>query len=133
MKYEVVVGNIGTVHLGNNRREALRIFREYRDMSLTGMGRAGLESVWVYEDTEPMEEFDTSEANRILSSDGKQFGFLTGAARRCGLEGCTGRQLQVRWCPDGRQTWPCAKGLVEHGGQLYIGPIDESVLKCPAA
>jgi len=37
-------------------------------------------------------------------------GELTGAERLCGLEGCGGVRLVVRW-PGGKITWPCVKGM----------------------
>lgn len=42
--FEVAVGNIGVVHSGG-KREAQRVFREYREQSRTGYGRAAGESV----------------------------------------------------------------------------------------
>lgn len=44
-QYEVVVGNIGQVYLGNNKREAGRLFRLYRTKSKRGDGRAAHEPV----------------------------------------------------------------------------------------
>jgi hypothetical protein len=46
----------------------------------------------------------------ILSRDGTATGTLTGATRRCQMEGCRGEQLLAVW-PDGTRTWPCTKGL----------------------
>lgn len=43
--YEVIVGNIGTVHSGPNKKEALRVYRMYRQHSLDEYGRAANESV----------------------------------------------------------------------------------------
>ncbi len=37
-------------------------------------------------------------------------GTLTGARRRCQLEGCLGVRLYVRW-NDGKLTLPCTKGM----------------------
>ena len=35
-KYQVVVGNVGHVYDGNNKREAMRIYRNYIDKSKDG-------------------------------------------------------------------------------------------------
>lgn len=45
------------------------------------------------------------------SRGGRLQGRLTGGARVCPLEGCTGVRLGVRW-PDGSLTWPCTKGML---------------------
>lgn len=39
-------------------------------------------------------------------------GRTTGGQRRCGLAGCNGVRIGVRW-DDGTMSWPCSKGLVE--------------------
>lgn len=46
----------------------------------------------------------------VLSKDGKKKGKLTGGSRHCGMEGCTGKALAVRW-EDGKLTYPCTKGM----------------------
>ncbi len=46
--YSVVVGNIGNVHAGTNKRAALATFAEYVRQSKTGRGRAGAESVILF-------------------------------------------------------------------------------------
>ena len=56
MKYEVIVGNIGTVHEGQSGSEAKRVFAEYKDQSKSGYGRASGESVTILEDGEPILE-----------------------------------------------------------------------------
>lgn len=45
MRYQVIVGNIGTVYDGSNMIEANRTYGEYKRQSLSGIGRAGGESV----------------------------------------------------------------------------------------
>lgn len=45
MEYQVIVGNIGTVYTGANKREAYASFREYRDQSAGDYGRAARETV----------------------------------------------------------------------------------------
>lgn len=46
--YEVIVGNIGKVHEGNSKAEALKIYNEYVKMSKDGYGRAAGEGVDLY-------------------------------------------------------------------------------------
>ena len=55
----------------------------------------------------------------VLSSDGKIKGKLTGGSRSCGMEGCTGRTLGVRW-EDGKLTFPCSKGMNFEDGTWKI-------------
>jgi hypothetical protein len=45
--YDVIVGNIGTVHSGRNLRAAERVFREYVKDSKRGYGRAAGEAVTI--------------------------------------------------------------------------------------
>ena len=45
MEYQVIVGNIGTVYTGANKRGAYASFREYRDQSAGDYGRAARETV----------------------------------------------------------------------------------------
>ena len=52
-QYQVVVGNIGTVYLGNNRKEAQKTFNEYKKMSKDNYGRAGMEEVSLFVNDEP--------------------------------------------------------------------------------
>lgn len=44
----------------------------------------------------------------------KPTGKTTGGTRHCGLEGCTGKRIGVRW-EDGKLTWPCTKGMNDTG------------------
>ena len=53
MKYEVVVGNVGSVYHTNNPVHANRIYGEYKTDSTEGVGRASGESVVLLEDGEP--------------------------------------------------------------------------------
>ena len=57
MKYEVIVGNVGTAHRGNNRREAEKHYREYVEISKFGTGRAGNEPVTLFAMGEIVKEF----------------------------------------------------------------------------
>lgn len=50
--YEILVGNIGTVHSGPVLREAERLFVHYRKQSQSGSGRASGENVTLLRVTE---------------------------------------------------------------------------------
>jgi hypothetical protein len=50
MRYEVVVGNIGTVYSGSNERQAQKDYVEYVEQSKTNYGRAAGESVTFFKD-----------------------------------------------------------------------------------
>ena len=52
MRYEVICGNIGTVYHGNDGRTATRVFNTYRELSLSGIGRAGNEAVTLFDNGE---------------------------------------------------------------------------------
>ena len=54
--YEVIVGNIGRVHTGNNPTDANDVYDEYVRQSKTGSGRAANESVYLMEDDQPIAE-----------------------------------------------------------------------------
>ena len=51
-KYQVVVGNIGTVYDGDDYDEALENFNEYSEQSKQQYGRAAGEQVTLFEDGE---------------------------------------------------------------------------------
>jgi len=53
-KYQVIVGNIGTVYAGDDLTEAKEYFKEYYEQSKDGYGRAGGESVTLMVDGEPI-------------------------------------------------------------------------------
>jgi hypothetical protein len=55
--YEIIVGNIGTVHSGHDRAEADAKFDYYVADSKTGLGRSGDESVYLTENGEPIREY----------------------------------------------------------------------------
>lgn len=40
MTHEVIVGNIGQVYLGNNRKKAFELFGQYVGQSSSNLGRA---------------------------------------------------------------------------------------------
>lgn len=50
-RYEVVVGNIGTVHTGNNKAKANKMFNSYVRDSKSGYGRAAGEHVTMFINT----------------------------------------------------------------------------------
>jgi len=56
MKYEVIVGNIGTVHSCNNPVEAAAVYGDYKRQSETNYGRAAGETVYLLKNGEPMYE-----------------------------------------------------------------------------
>lgn len=56
----------------------------------------------------------------VLSSDGTIKGKLTGGSRPCGMHGCTGKTLAVRW-ENGNLTYPCTKGMDYTNGTWQIG------------
>lgn len=58
--YEVTCGNIGTVYSGDSREEARQKFATYVEQSKSERGRAGGEDVVLWENGEPIEEFDGS-------------------------------------------------------------------------
>jgi hypothetical protein len=55
-KYVVIVGNIGTVHEGNNPVDACKVYGQYKRLSVDKVGRAAGESVVLMRDDEPMHE-----------------------------------------------------------------------------
>ena len=60
--YEVIVGNLGSVYSGANRKKATETFRAYAKQSKAGYGRAAGEEVWLLADDEIEREFTPSEA-----------------------------------------------------------------------
>jgi len=55
-KYQVIVGNIGTVYDGDDIIEAEENFKEYYNQSKDGYGRASGESVTLWVDGEPIKD-----------------------------------------------------------------------------
>lgn len=55
--YEVVVGNIGTVHTTNNPIDAKRVYGIYKKQSQGESGRAGGEDVTIFKDGDVFLEF----------------------------------------------------------------------------
>lgn len=50
--YEVLVGNIGTVHKGSSKSVAEKVYKDYVSISKRGIGRAGGEDVSLWKDGE---------------------------------------------------------------------------------
>ena len=63
VKYEVIVGNIGTVYLGSNLVAAKAIWGEYTLRAKANYGRAAGESVAFFEDGELVRELISSVDN----------------------------------------------------------------------
>lgn len=57
-RYEVVVGNVGTIYRGNSKRQGLAEFREASQLSKDGYGRYSMEPVTLFEDGEILKEHD---------------------------------------------------------------------------
>lgn len=57
LKYEVVVGNIGSVYLGSDEHVARATFQEYVRQSKESGRRASRESVWMFFEDELVREF----------------------------------------------------------------------------
>ncbi len=55
--YEVIFGNIGSVHAGPRKREADKVFNTYVRSSKAECGRAGGEDVTLFRDGEIIREF----------------------------------------------------------------------------
>ncbi len=58
MKYQVIVGNIGTTYTGDDYHEALRQYGEYKRQSKARYGRCAGEPVVILQDGEPMAKYD---------------------------------------------------------------------------
>ena len=52
-RWEVIVGNIGTVYSGSDEKQARKDYRDYVDISRAGAGSAGGEPVTLMRDGEP--------------------------------------------------------------------------------
>jgi hypothetical protein len=60
-RYQVVVGNIGTVYDGNNFMSAWAAFSAYKKQSAKGVGRAAGESVTLFDKDEIRHEYSGSQ------------------------------------------------------------------------
>jgi hypothetical protein len=61
VQYQVVVGNIGEVYRGDSQDTAWEIYREYRQKSQLGYGRAAGEFVLILKNDKPYREFTPTE------------------------------------------------------------------------
>jgi hypothetical protein len=70
-KFEVIVGNIGTVYSGTNRHEAEGAYNEYVVASKLKAGRAAGEQVTMMKDGEPVHGYDpeaSTERNPLIKA-----------------------------------------------------------------
>lgn len=51
-------------------------------------------------------------AKLVHSRDGSEKGRVLDGERICGLEGCRGIRIAVRWFRNLKITWPCTKSMV---------------------
>lgn len=66
-----------------------------------------------------MEKNPYTKGTIVHSKDKEHTGTLTGGSRQCGMEGCQGRALGVRW-DDGALTFPCSHGMDINSNEWYI-------------
>ena len=57
-RFQVLVGNIGSVYIGNDKGLAVSTFREYADQSKNNYGRAAGESVTLFDRDEITKEVE---------------------------------------------------------------------------
>ena len=55
--FSVIVGNVGQVHEGSVKAEAVRIYKEYVSLSKAKYGRVSQEPVTLFADHEPAMEY----------------------------------------------------------------------------
>jgi len=56
-EYQVIVGNVGTVYDGKNKRDAMRTYKAYVIRAILPNGRAAGASVYLMANGEIMKEF----------------------------------------------------------------------------
>ena len=61
MKYEVIVGNVGTIYQGDNLASARKEYKAYVKISKEGYGRAGNEEVTLFDGGDILEEYHPKE------------------------------------------------------------------------
>lgn len=54
--YEIIVGNLGSVHTGKNKKEALREYSAWVECSLSSYGRVAGEDVTLFADNDIIKE-----------------------------------------------------------------------------
>ena len=57
-EYEVIVGNVGSVYIGNKLDDARHVYAHYVDISQSGMGRAAGEWVTIFKCGEPFLKYN---------------------------------------------------------------------------
>ncbi len=62
-RFSVVVGNIGTVHSGDDQDKAFAVYRAYVIQSQAGSGRAGREPVTLMDGEEIIAEHEQEQDN----------------------------------------------------------------------
>lgn len=72
-EYEVVVGNIGSVYRGKYLGAALIKFVSYKQQSKDGYGRAAGESVTLFQDGEPIKEYQGTLGNPLTAKEAVRF------------------------------------------------------------
>jgi len=60
MRYEVVVGNVGTVYEGDDHEKAVRTFLAYVSLSINGEGRVSGESVTMFDGESVEREYEVT-------------------------------------------------------------------------
>ena len=93
-KYEVMVGNIGSVHTGKVKANAERVYRSYVELSKSGKGRASGESVTMFMDGEPIAEHHAGEVTRKVRPSMEALAY--GCVENGPLEGETDEEYRWR-------------------------------------
>jgi hypothetical protein len=62
-RYRVYCGNIGMVHSGHNKREAVATFTAYKKASKLNFGRGSGEDVTLMQDLDPLKEYYGTRGN----------------------------------------------------------------------
>lgn len=71
-RFEVIVGNIGSVYRGTNKKEAFKKYHAYIELSKSGSGRAGGEDVTLMVNDEPLQEYGGSNTQEESTGVGKR-------------------------------------------------------------
>jgi hypothetical protein len=111
-RFEVIVGNIGSVELTDNYGDACKAYGEYKSQSINGYGRASREDVTLFDGGEPrlehigesIERFDveltdafggevliTLRETFALPSGAKQSQVIRAAKQAMGMTGVSGK------------------------------------------
>ena len=124
MKYEVIVGNIGTVYDGDSKREALDTRTHYITLASSPGNRATLEDVTILEDGELFQTWLAEEqlnCSQLAHANGiEKFDTATPdpwfkAACNLAGENIVG---QVVWSYDGKNIFGDPVGVTEFGREI---------------